>query len=133
MANVDQRNASMPRTLGIALIILGLVTLSSGCALLPLALFMGAWGGWIGLVPLVLWLAYATATFLVLLGKSWARFATPLFPVSFTTAAVALITWEGVPLALFAAAAFTLTAVVLIFSPPSRAYFVPEASIPPGR
>ena len=55
--------------------------------------------------------------------KLWARFATPLFPVSLSIAAAVTSMQEPVFPALIAAAALTLAAVVLIFAHLSRAYF----------
>ncbi|WP_102194602.1 hypothetical protein [Microbacterium aurantiacum] len=116
----------MPLTLRVAFTILGAVTALIATPLLGLALFMGAWGGWRGLLPLALLVAYAAVTILVMIRKSWARYGTPLFPVSFAAAAVAMSTWEGFFPALIVAAVLTGAAVVLIFAPPSRAYFTRE-------
>ena len=117
----------MPVTLRVAFTILGVVTALVGSILLGLAVFMGAWGGWLGLVPLALIIAYTAVTTLVMVRKRWARYATLLFPVSFAVAAASMMEWEEIIPVLLGAVVVTLAAVVLIFAPLSRRYFEPTA------
>jgi len=116
----------MPTTLRMAFIILSFVTAMICLASFQLTFFIWAWGGgWFGLVPLAPSIVYATVTILVMNRRAWARFATPLFPVTLAGAAVWVVPGGEFPI-LLAAAALTTVAVALIFVPASRIYFSPR-------
>lgn len=117
----------MPVTLRVAFGILGAVTALAVTVLIPLTLFLVVWGGMLGLLPFALAVAYVAVVVLVMLRKSWARFATPLFPVSIAIIAV-MVGSEGPIVVLAAVAALSVIAVVLIFAPSSRVYFTPAPS-----
>lgn len=114
----------MPVTLRVAFTILSTVTVLVFLLSLVVAPFMWYWGGgWLSVLPFVPVVVYATITVLVMRRKSWARYATLLFPLPlalYVPAAAAPIWefWAGL-----ATLALTSAAVVLIFLPSSRAYF----------
>ena len=117
----------MPVTLRVAFAILITVTVVVFFLSLVVAPFLWFWGGeWRALfsvLPFVPVAVYATITVLVTRRKSWARYATVLFPLPLAlyVPAATGTTWEF-PVAL-AALVLTTTAVVLIFLPSSRPYF----------
>lgn len=127
MTNGEQRDGRMPVTLRVAFAILITVTVLVFFLSLVVAPFLWYWGGesrqWLSVLPFVPVVVYATITVLVARRKSWARYATLLFPLPlalYVPAAAAPIWefWVGL-----AALALTATAVVLIFLPSSRPYF----------
>lgn len=117
----------MPVTLRVAFAILITVTVLVFFAALVVAPFLWFWGGeWralLSVLPFVPVAVYATITVLVARRKSWARYATVLFPLPLAlyVPAATGTTWEF-PVGL-AALVLTTTAVVLIFLPSSRPYF----------
>lgn len=114
----------MPVALRVAFTILSLVTALVFFLSLVVAPFMWYWGGgWLSVLPFVPVVVYATITVLVIRRKSWARYATLLFPLplAFYVPAAAAPIWEF--WAGLATLALTTAAVVLIFLPSSRPYF----------
>lgn len=72
----------MPVTLRVAFTILSTVTVLVFFLSLVVAPFMWYWGGgWLSVLPFVPVVVYATITVLVMRRKSWARYATLLFPL----------------------------------------------------
>lgn len=123
MTSADSGDDRMPSTLRVAVTILSVVTVLVGILSLVLAPFIWAWGGgWLCVLPFAPLIAFATVTILVMNRKSWARFATPLFPITFAIAAAAVTPFYEF-LILLVVVALTTAAVVLIFVPSSRVYF----------
>ncbi len=127
MTNGEREYERMPVTLRVAFPILITVTVLVFFLSLAVAPFLWYWGGesrqWLSALAFVPVVVYATITVLVMRRKSWARYATLLFPLPlalYVPAAAAPIWefWAGL-----AALALTSAAVVLIFLPSSRAYF----------
>lgn len=127
MERDEVEGEGMPVSLRVAFAILITVTVLIFFASLLVAPFLWYWGGeWralLSVLPFVPVVVYATITVLVTRGKSWARYATVLFPLPFAlyVPAATGTTWEF-PVGL-AALVLTTTAVVLIFLPSSRPYF----------
>ncbi|MBT2497064.1 hypothetical protein J7E45_15740 [Microbacterium sp. ISL-59] len=127
MTNGEQRDGRMPVTLRVAFAILITVTVLVFFLSLVVAPFLWYWGGeWrqlLSVLPFVPVVVYATITVLVTRRKSWARYATLLFPLPLAlyVPAATATTWEF-PVGL-ATLALTTAAVVLIFLPSSRPYF----------
>ena len=117
----------MPATLRAAFAILITVTVLVFFLSLAVAPFLWYWGGesrqWLSVLPFVPVVVYTATTVLVIRRKSWARYATLLFPLPLAlyVPAVAAPIWEF--WAALATLALTTTAVVLIFLPSSRPYF----------
>lgn len=127
----------MPVTLRVAFAILITVTVLVFFSSLAVAPFLWYWGGeWrqaLSVLPFVPVVVYASITVLVIKRKSWARYATLLFPLPFAlyVPAVGAPIWEF--WAALAALALTTAAVVLIFLPSSRPYFASGTPQSPGR
>ncbi|MFK3678233.1 hypothetical protein ACI2IP_10895 [Microbacterium sp. NPDC090218] len=132
MEDGEQEDERMPVTLRVAFPILITVTVLVFFLALVVAPFLWYWGGewrqWLSVLPFVPVVVYATITVLVIRRKSWARYATLLFPLPLAlyVPAVAAPIWEF--WAALATLALTTAAVVLIFLPSSRPYF---GSAPP--
>jgi hypothetical protein len=127
MTNGEHEDERMPVTLRAAFAILITVTVLVFFLSLAVAPFLWYWGGeWrqlLSVLPFVPVVVYATITVLVIIRKSWARYATLLFPLPLAlyVPAVAAPIWEF--WAGLAALSLTTAAVVLIFLPSSRPYF----------
>jgi len=127
MADGEQEDERMPVTLRVAFPILSTVTALVFFLALAVAPFLWYWGGeWrqvLSVLPFVPVAVYATITVLVIRRKSWARYATLLFPLPLAlyVPAVGAPIWEF--WAGLAGLALTTAAVVLIFVPSSRPYF----------
>ncbi|CAN7452870.1 MULTISPECIES: hypothetical protein [Microbacterium] len=127
MTNGEREYERMPVTLRVAFPILITVTVLVFFLSLAVAPFLWYWGGesrqWLSALAFVPVVVYATITVLVIRRKSWARYATLLFPLPLAlyVPAVAAPIWEF--WVAIAALAVTTAAVVLILLPSSRSYF----------